>query len=193
MKKKYKENPFKGIGSDEIPDIFDEEIMYKEIIVEDRMKIYLAGYIQGSVIDQCVAWRKKLREVYDNWNGKQYPLTFLDPLNGEDFAEISPDGLKGVMPPHFIVHKDYKCVQDCDIVVVNMDRFGQERPLTGTICELAWAWQQHKPIIMITDEDQYKFHPFLEYFTSWIVPSVDELIKQKIINQCYKSWNSAQY
>jgi len=161
--------------------------------MNELMRVYLAGYIQGSVIEQCSAWRKKLREVYDNWNGKPYAISWLDPLNGENFAEISPDGLKGAMPPHFIVHKDYKCVNDCDIVVVNMDTFGQDRPLTGTICELAWAWDKHKPIIMISNEDKYVQHPFLSYFTSWVVPSVDELIKQKIINQCYKSLHSAQY
>ena len=157
------------------------------------LKIYLAGYIQGSVIDKCTEWRKRLREVYNNWNGKEYPICWVDPLNGEDFAEISPDGLKGVMPPHAIIHKDYKCVQDSDLIVVNMNTFGQDRPLTGTICELAWAWDKHKPIIMITDEDKYKFHPFLEYFASWIVPDVDYLIDNKIINQFYKAWSSAQY
>jgi len=159
----------------------------------DKMVIYLAGYIQGTVIDQCVAWRKKIREVYDNWGMKPYPITWLDPLNGEKFEEISTDGLKGVMPPHMIVHKDYKCVEKCDVVLVNMDTFGESRPLTGTICELAWAWQMHKIIVMITDEPKYKFHPFLTYFASWIVPDVETLLKEKVLNQIYKSLNSAQY
>jgi len=159
------------------------------------MKVYLAGYIQGQVIKECTEWRVRIREHYDNWKGqnKRYPICWLDPLNGENFAEISPDGLKGQIPPHAIVHKDYTCVEKCDLIVVNMDRFGKTRPLTGTICELAWGWQMHKPIIMITDEDQYKFHPFLEYFASWIVPSVDDLLEHKIINEFYKAWHSAQY
>ena len=159
------------------------------------LKVYLAGYIQGEVIEECTSWRKRIRNHYDNWKGtaKKYPITWLDPLNGEDFAEISPDGLKGVMPPNAIVHKDYTCVEKCDLIVVNMDRFGKERPLTGTICELAWGWQMHKPIIMITDEDQYKHHPFLAHFASWVIPTVDELIDKKIINEFYKAWHSAQY
>jgi hypothetical protein len=161
--------------------------------MQQDMKIYLAGFIQGTVIDQCYGWRKRIREYYNHYHGKRYPITWIDPLNGEDFAEISPDGLKGVMPPHTIVHKDYTSVQICDLVVVNMDTFGQSRPLTGTICELAWAWDKHKPIVMITDEPNYKFHPFLEYFASWIVPTVDELLDKKIINEFYKAWHSAQY
>ena len=158
------------------------------------MRVYLAGYIQGEVIDECVAWRKKIREFYDNWKGgKRYPISWLDPLNGEDFAEISPDGLKGVLPPNAIVHKDYTCIEKCDLIVVNMDRFGKARPLTGTICELAWGWEKHKPIVMITDEIQYIQHPFLAAFTSWVVPTVDELLDKKIINEFYKAWHSAQY
>jgi len=162
------------------------------------LKIYLAGYIQGRVINQCTEWRKKVREHYDHWkkqegNKKRYPITWLDPLNGEDFAEISPDGLKSPIPPHAIVHMDYKCVNDADLIVVNMDTFGEDRPLTGTICELAWAWDKKIPIIMITNEKKYINHPFLSYFASWIVPDIDTLINEKIINQFYKRWHSAQY
>jgi len=157
------------------------------------LSIYLAGFIQGDVIDECTSWRKQIREHYNNWKGGRYPITWLDPLNGEKFAEISPDGLKGSMPPNAIVHKDYTCVKKCDLIVVNMDTFGQDRGLCGTICELAWGWQMHKAIIMITKEDRYIQHPFLSYFSSWIVPSVDELIDKKIINEFYKSWHSAQY
>lgn len=157
------------------------------------MNVYLAGYIQGSVIEKCVEWRKKIRNTYDNWPTGRYPINWLDPLNGENFNEISPDGLKGVFPANAIVHKDYMCVSKSDLIVVNMDTFGQDRPLTGTICELAWGWDKHIPIIMITNEDKYKQHPFLSNFSSWIVPDVDFLLEKKIINEFYKAWHSAQY
>jgi hypothetical protein len=54
------------------------------------LKIYLAGLIEGSCIDKCYSWRKKIREHYENWkdSGKKYPISFLDPLNGEKFADI---------------------------------------------------------------------------------------------------------
>jgi hypothetical protein len=161
----------------------------------EKMSIYLVGYIQGRVIDQCVAWRKRIRDHYDNWKetGNPYPLRWLDPCNGSEIYNISLDGLTSDMPPHAIVHKDYMCVEKSDLIIANMDTFGEERPLTGSICELAWAWDKHKPIIMITNEDKYKKHPFLAYFASWIVPTVDELLDKKIINEFYKAWHSAQY
>lgn len=158
------------------------------------MSVYLAGYITDSVIDECVAWRKRLREVYDDWKGMgRYPICWLDPLNGEDYSEISHEGLKGVLPANAIVHKDYMCVKNADLIVANMNTFGQTRPPIGTICELAWAFEFHKPIVMITTDKNYINHPFMSYFTSWYVSSVDELIDKKVINQFYKAWSTAIY
>lgn len=157
------------------------------------MVVYLAGYIQGSVIEKCVEWRKRIRETYDNWPTGRYPITWLDPLNGEAFNEISPDGLKGVFPPNAIVHKDYNCVKKADLIICNTDTFGQNRPLIGTIYELAWAYEWRKTVIMITQDNVFLQHPFITNTVSWYVSTVDELLKKKIINEFYKSWNSAQY
>jgi len=157
------------------------------------MKVYLAGYINSSVMEQCVGWRKKIRQHYESWPGGKYPVDFLDPINGEDFTCIKNEGLYGVMPPHAIVHKDYTAIEKSDLIVANMNTFGQTRSPAGTICELAWAWQMHKAIVLITDENSYINHPFINYFASWIVSSVEDLLEKKIINQFYKAWNPAQY
>lgn len=156
--------------------------------------IYLAGFIQGSKLKECVEWRKKVREHYDHWKDEEpYPIVWLDPLNGKDLATITDNGLKSSCPPHAIVHRDYKCVEKSDLIVANMDTFGEDRGLCGTICELAWAWQMKKPIILITNEIKYKEHPFIKYFSSWIVESVDEMLEKKAINYFYKGTHSAQY
>jgi len=153
-------------------------------------KVYLAGFIQGTKIEECVAWRKKIREHYvmGGWD-----IVWLDPLNGKEFGSITDDGLKSNIPAHAIVHRDYRSVEDSDLIIANMDTFGESRPLTGTLCELAWAWDKHIPIIMITDEKKYKDHPFLEYFASAIVPTVDKLLEEKLINYFYKGANNAVY
>jgi len=152
------------------------------------MRIYLAGFIQGSKIKECSEWRKEIREHYGNES-----YTWLDPLNGKDFATITPDGLKSSMPPHAIVHRDWQSVTSADLIIANMDTFGETRPLTGTICELAWAWEKHVPIIMITDEHKYKEHPFLKYFASWIVGTTKELIDVDAINYFKKGQENAVY
>lgn len=157
------------------------------------MKVYLAGFIQGSKLKECTEWRVKIREYYDIWKGNgRYPIEWLDPLNSGE-CQISDDGLTSELPPNMIVHKDYMSVKHADLIVANMDTFGESRPLTGTICELAWAYNDHKPIIMITTDRKYAEHPFLKTFASVVVPSVDALIEGRWINKFYKSINSAQY
>ncbi len=170
-------------------------IQNKGDYMSDEMKVYLAGFIQGACIDKCTAWRKQIREFYSNWKdtGKPYPICFLDPLNGEKFNEISSDGLKGCFPPKAIVHKDYTCVDKADLIVCNTDTFGENRPLLGTIYELAWAWMLRKPVIMITDNVVFENHPFVIDTVSWYVKSVEELLQKKILNEFYKAWHSAQY
>lgn len=160
------------------------------------MRIYLAGYITGGEnLSKCIEWRRKIRNHYDNWKGtnERYPICWLDPLNSGEGDEISSDGLKSKVPPHAIVHKDYKSVAIADLIVANMETFGCDRPLIGTISELAWAWDRHIPIVMVTKEKQYIDHPFTSYFASWYVKSVDELLEKKVINEFYKAWHTAQY
>jgi hypothetical protein len=152
--------------------------------------VYLAGYIQGSVLDKCIEWRRRVREYYTM---KGWDICFLDPLNGKHLASITPDGLKSDIPSHAIIHRDFTSVMSSDIVVCNMDTFGEDRPLTGTIAELAWAWEHHKPIVMITDDKKFKEHPFIAYFASWVVKDVDELLEKKCVDYFFKGKNSAVY
>lgn len=158
----------------------------------NHLVIYLAGYIAGEVIDQCVGWRNKVIEHYMNWKdqGIPYPIVFLSPCNGENFSEITPNGLKGCFPSQAIFHKDYTAIEKSDLIVANMDTFGMTRPPVGTISELTIAWTMHKPIILITNDIVYKEHPFIKYFTSWQIDSVDELLEKKVINQFYKALHS---
>jgi len=142
------------------------------------MVIYLAGYIQGSKIEECASWRKKVREHYEM---RELYYVFLDPLSCKNFATITPDGLKSDTPPHAIVHRDRMSIEECDLIVANMDRFGESRSMVGTICELAWGFMLKKPIIMITTETQYKDHPFLSYFVSACYDTVDDMLGSGII------------
>ena len=158
------------------------------------MKIYLAGYISGNKIKECTDWRKKIREHYDYWKGgSKYPICWLDPLNGKNFGEIDKTGLKSDIPGKAFVYRDFKCVAEADLIIVNTDTFGESRPLTGTVFELAWAWYLKKPVILISTEDNYRFHPFVVDTATLIVPSVEELLEKKYVNYFYKGTVSAQY
>jgi hypothetical protein len=161
----------------------------------EPVTIYLAGYISGEVITQCVAWRKKIVDYYENWKGNQdYPIIFLDPLNSKDYEKISKDGTTAEgIDSNAIIHRDYQCVMKSDLIIVNLDTFGMSRVPFGTIAECAWAWDKRKPIILISEDEVYHRHPFSRYFASCIVKNVDELLERKLINYFFKGWNSVQY
>jgi len=154
------------------------------------MKIYTAGFIQGNKIEQCSGWRKKIRKYIEELD---IGIVVLDPLNKKDFSSITDDGLKSSTPPHAIVHRDRMSIKASDLIIANMDRFGEQRTNVGTICELAWAFQLGKPIIMITDEKQYIEHPFLSYFASAIFPTIDKMLESDIIDYFIGGITNAVY
>jgi nucleoside 2-deoxyribosyltransferase len=154
------------------------------------MRIYLAGFISGKNIKKCAEWRIKIREHYAR---KDWPIEFLDPLNGKEFAEITEDGLKSSVPAEAIFDRDLMSVQNADVLIVNLDTFGEKRAPFGTHCELAWAGLQRKPIILITKDKDYIEHPFIKRMISWIVPDIETLLKKKILNYMFKGINNADY
>lgn len=154
------------------------------------MKIYLAGFISGKKIKECTDWRLKIRNHY---NSMGWDIKWLDPLNGKEIGTITPDGLKSSVPWRGIVDRDFMSVSNADIIVANLSSFGEERPPIGTLSELSWAWMMKKPIILISGDFKYSEHPFIKEFCSWILPDVDTLLKEKVINYFYKGINSAVY
>jgi nucleoside 2-deoxyribosyltransferase len=155
-----------------------------------KMKIYLAGYIHGRSIEKCTAWRKGLRDYY---NTKRFPIDWLDPLNSGEIGHLDEQGLKSNMPHNMIVHKDYMSVQNADLVIAYLTTFGETRPMMGTFAELAWAWQLHKPTIVVSNETNYIEHPFVKVFASVITPTMESLLENKYIDKFYNAIVSAEY
>jgi hypothetical protein len=155
------------------------------------MYCYLAGYISGKKIKECSEWRIKIREHYSRkgWGD----IVWLDPLNGKEFAEITEDGLKSDVPAEAIFDRDKMSVKLADLLIVNTDTFGEPRPPFGTHCELAWAGWEGKPIILISKDINYIEHPFIKRMVSWIVPDVNTLLKEKVLNYFYKGCHTAVY
>ena len=156
-------------------------------------KCYLAGYMSEKCLEQCLSWRKQVKDHYNNWKGREkYPISWLDPFNGE-IEDMREEGLKANIPPNTIIHRDFQAVSNADLIIANLSTFGETRPLTGTLCELAWAWMMHKPIIIITTEPHFAEHPFISNFASWIFPSVEAMLEAKAVNHFFKGVNDAIY
>lgn len=162
------------------------------------MKVYLAGYMSGSCLYDCVKWRLEIRNHYENWKGAgtPYPISFLDPFNGPELETIDAKGFKSSVPPQAIYDGDMMSVKDCDLVVANVSTFGQSRPMIGTFCEIGWCTAMQKPFIVIAPDEGAKEiaknHPFLGR-ASAVYGSVDEFLNSKILNYFYKRVNGANY
>lgn len=172
------------------------------------MTVYKAGLMSKQKLKETLEWRLQLREHYENWKGEgQYEIDFLCPYNGPELGSLDNLGLKSSIPAQAIIMGDYMSVKKADLVIANLDTFGSQRPLTGTLFELGWCWTMQKPFIIIapdkvmghTDEgepftfyDVYSTHPFTGQ-AGFVVKSVQELLDRKLINYFYKRINPANY
>ena len=145
-------------------------------------KIYLAGYISGNAIEECSEWRNYLIEIYR----KNKDIKFINPLAGHDTKSISLNGLTSDIPNKGIIYKDYNSVINSDLIIVNLDTFGEDRPLIGTIAELAWAWEKKIPVIAFGGKNYYYKHPFLEEFITIYEPSLNIILDNGYIEYFIK-------
>jgi hypothetical protein len=159
------------------------------------MKIYMAGYMSGAVLHECVEWRVKIRDHYENWKGARYPIDFLDPFNGPELESLDAKGLKSSVPANAIFAGDMMSVKACDLVVANLDTFGQTRPMIGTYFELGWCTAWQKDFVLIVPGNYREIaenHPFLKQAAA-VFGSVDEFLESKTLNYFYKRINGANY
>ena len=140
--------------------------------------VYLAGYISGNKIKECSAWRE---EVIKNYRLTR-DIEFINPLNGHDMDTISKNGLTSDIPNKGIIYKDYKSVIESDLIVVNLDTFGDDRPLIGTICELAWAWERKIPVVAFGGLEYYSKHPFLQEFITIYTNTIKGVLDEEYID-----------
>ena len=154
------------------------------------MRCYLAGFIAGNKIQDCIAWRRKIVTYYAL---RAWDIIWLDPMNGKAIGSITPEGFKSDIPGPAFVDRDIKNVEDSDLIIANLNTFGEVRSPTGTICEIAIAGYLHKPLIVISDDNNYIEHPWIKDFASIIVPSVEVLIDKKYVDYFYKGNVTARY
>lgn len=163
---------------------------------------YLAGYMSGNKLAECTGWRKQIREHYKNYEFNHeydrydsFPAVFLDPFNGKEFETISKDGVTSHIPGTAIRKSDRMSVMKADMIIANMKTFGESRPMIGTHHEMAWAEENHKPIILICEEkdiELYKNHPFTcdcDYYFN----DIQQVIDNRIIETYYRRIAGAIY
>lgn len=132
------------------------------------LQIYLAGPITGCTYQGCTSWREAFKEMLakamagPDWRPEE--VRCLSPMRAKDYLDQVG-----------IINKDYPSVEfgplscsrgimtrdffDCcraNILVTNL--LGASVVSIGTVMEIAWAYQNNTPNIVIMEPDNKNLH-----------------------------------
>lgn len=144
-------------------------------------RVYLAGKIFPED-DYFAEWRVKAESALITRG--------VIPMNPLLHKEVQQRDTK-TFPAKDILMRDYGMVKSSDLVLANLRLKGYgtkpiTEPIIGTFFEIAWAWDNQKPILAIADRDDSPFreHPFLiETVTHWFDNEDDAL------NNIFEYWD----
>ena len=133
--------------------------------MDNRPKIYLAGLISVDY-PQSLEWRERVQPTLEGWG-----FEVISPMRGiKNLKNETIDGgiTSSAITSKSIVLRDRRDVLESDVILMHLENFGSPRPLIGTMCEAAWAYDQRTPVVAIARADNYlmRNHPFLVEFIS---------------------------
>ena len=126
-------------------------------------KVYLAGPITED--PKTHQWRREVRKALSE------KFIIDDPcaskFDRETLKEADGDAVKihELVDQHqseILLPKSYQSVLACDIILINFSIEPTDRPIIGTVMEIAWAWALHKTIIAIDGRGYYTRHPMIK-------------------------------
>ena len=109
------------------------------------VKVYLAGPIEGCSDDEMVVWRKAATMLFD-----------------DGIRAISPVRMDSTLTTAIITQNQYD-VRECDVTLAYLPKSISDRRCSyGTICEIAWAHAQNKPVVIVSDDPYVHDHPVIQ-------------------------------
>lgn len=160
-----------------------------------KERIYLIGQIS---VDKEITykWRREVREIFKDLKGE---FEMIDPCDNEfnkssknfngnnsDPQRLKIYKTKGI---GLIVPKDHSYVLRSTGCIANMNQYDKDKPMIGTLFELAWYYQNpEKCVIGVFDgdpcNDVHCNHPFIkETVDVWCK---DHLEAAKLLRDYYK-------
>ena len=133
-------------------------------------KIYLIGHINPAH-PETYAWRKEVEEYFKDQEDvsiinpcdSSFDTKLLDAGN-DDPGRLAAYRKKGT---RIFVPKSRQSVDESTIAIANLETYGSEAPMIGTIMELAWYMDNpQKTVIGLLPisnmaQDPYACHPFV--------------------------------
>ena len=142
-----------------------------------KKRVYLVGVISEDPITH--QWRrevaKKLGEsfVIDDPTLSKFDKETLKEAAGD--AEKIHD-LVDKYQAEILLPKSFQSVQQADIILINLSIEAKDRPMIGSIMELAWAFSMHKTVIAIRGTNYYSRHPMVRGAVHAWAENLDEAI-----------------
>lgn len=138
--------------------------------------VYLAGPIEGLTREQATDWRYAATEELVDLG-----IECLNPMRGKildtpiipkDCREYEDAGV--FFTPKAIMTRDHNDVMRADALLVNV--LGMRQRGIGTVMEIAWAFQLHKPVVMVMEREgnPYDNHPMLSQAIGFRCDTLEE-------------------
>jgi nucleoside 2-deoxyribosyltransferase len=148
-----------------------------------RHYIYLSGSISSNI--ETFNWRTEFEQEIDK---RKLDIVVINPCRSKfdqtmfkkmKAGQINFNEEHKKIPAGVLKRKDRQQVRISSLIVVNLAVHDPNRPMVGTIYELAWADELRLPVIAIIGEQQndiYANHPFILDSVSQTAKSVQEAI-----------------
>lgn len=143
--------------------------------------IYLAGPIAGCSWDESIDWRTYVRQCL---LVSEAELDIRSPLRGKEFLEgssvlpLTAGEIDPIASQHAIVIRDHHDVTQADVIIANLLPSAEvESASIGTAFELAWAYHLHIPVIVVMEEPNPNWHPFVLEAAYIVVSTLEDAVK----------------
>ena len=107
--------------------------------------LYLLGLINTD-IPETIAWRVRAAECLED------TFNVLDPLRGKHAlccTTVDSGITSSAASGKSILTRDYQDVMRSDVILANLQNYGSQRPMVGSMMEMAWAWENRTPVVAI--------------------------------------------
>ena len=149
-------------------------------------KVYLAGPITEDT--RTHQWRREVSRalsekfIIDDPCSSKFDRDLIKEGDGDSkrFYELVEQHQSEILLP-----KSYQAVENCDIILVNFAIEPIDRPIIGTVMEIAWAYALHKVIIAIDGQGYYTKHPMITGAVNAWADTLEEAIE--ILNEFFTS------
>ena len=140
----------------------------------NKKYIYLAGPIAQCTYGEANDWRDYVRsKLHQNIIGIS-PLR-CEPMQGETYG---PGNDPRYNSPGAIAAKNWYDTETCDLILAYLPReLNERRPSYGTTIEIGWAIGLRKPLIVVSDDEQYMEHPLIQRNASWRLDNLPDAVE----------------